>query len=45
MPLAEDGSFDPARFEGCVQIAANPLQRDLLLPPLLARLQIAGAAA
>lgn len=37
--LAEDGRFDPAAFEGCLQIAANPLQRDLLLPRLLARLR------
>jgi DNA-binding transcriptional LysR family regulator len=37
--LADDGSFDAARFAGCVHIAANPLQRDLLLPRWLARLQ------
>jgi DNA-binding transcriptional LysR family regulator len=37
--LTDDGAFDPARFDGCVQIAANPLQRDLLLPALLARLR------
>jgi DNA-binding transcriptional LysR family regulator len=37
--LAEDGRFDPASFQGCLQIAANPLQRDLLLPRLLARLR------
>lgn len=33
------GGFDPARFEGQVTIAANDLQRDLLLPPLLRRLR------
>ena len=37
--LIDDGSFDAAGFDGCVHIAANPLQRDLLLPRLLARLQ------
>lgn len=31
--------FDPARWEGTITIAANDLQRDLLVPPLLARLQ------
>jgi DNA-binding transcriptional LysR family regulator len=36
--LADDNRFEPARFDGCVQIAANPLQRDLLLPRLLAYL-------
>ncbi|MBI5258651.1 MAG: LysR family transcriptional regulator [Burkholderiales bacterium] len=33
------GGFDPARFEGLVTIAANDLQRDLLLPPLFDRLR------
>lgn len=37
--LAKEDGFEPARFTGCVHIAANPLQRDLLLPRLLARLQ------
>ncbi|HET9820490.1 MAG TPA: LysR family transcriptional regulator [Burkholderiaceae bacterium] len=37
--LVDDGPFDAARFAGRVQIAANPLQRDLLLPGLLARLR------
>jgi DNA-binding transcriptional LysR family regulator len=37
--LTDDGVFDPVRFDGCVRIAANPLQRDLLLPALLARLR------
>lgn len=36
--LADGSGFEPSRFEGCVQVAANPLQRDLLLPRLLARL-------
>ena len=31
--------FDPARWEGIVTLAANDLQRDLLVPPLLARLE------
>ena len=29
------GGFDPARFSGCITIAANDLQRDLLLPTML----------
>jgi DNA-binding transcriptional LysR family regulator len=33
--LAQGGSFDPAAFDGTVTIAANDLQRDLLLPLLL----------
>jgi DNA-binding transcriptional LysR family regulator len=37
--LTDDSAFDPSRFDGCVQIAANPLQRDLLLPALLNRLR------
>ena len=37
--LAAGGGFDAAGFEGCVTIAANPLQRDLLLPRLLQRLR------
>lgn len=35
-------SFDPAACEALLQIAANPLQRDLLLPPLLLRLREAA---
>ncbi|MBS0442549.1 MAG: LysR family transcriptional regulator [Proteobacteria bacterium] len=31
--------FDPTRWEGTITVAANDLQRDLLVPPLLARLQ------
>lgn len=33
--FAQGGSFDPATFDGTVTIAANDLQRDLLLPLLL----------
>lgn len=33
------GGFDPARFSGTVTVAANDLQRDLLLPTVLAALQ------
>ena len=31
--------FDPARLQACFTVAANDLQRDLLLPPLLRRLR------
>lgn len=43
--LTDDSDFDPARFDGCVHIAANPLQRDLLLPRLLMRLRSEAARA
>jgi len=33
--FAAAGNFDPANFDGTVTIAANDLQRDLLLPLLL----------
>lgn len=33
------GGFDAAQFSGCLTIAANDLQRDLLLPPMLKRLR------
>lgn len=33
------GGFEPARLQATVTIAANDLQRDLLLPPLLRRMQ------
>lgn len=33
------GGFDPARFEGRITIAANDLQREVLLPGTLARLR------
>jgi DNA-binding transcriptional LysR family regulator len=38
--FAAGGSFDPAGFEGTVTIAANDLQRDLLLPLLLRHARI-----
>lgn len=37
--FAHLGAFDPARWQGTVTIAANDMQRDVLLPPLLARLR------
>lgn len=42
--FAASGAFDPAQFRGDVTIAANDLQRDLLLPHLLrhARLRAPG---
>ncbi|MCS7102130.1 MAG: LysR family transcriptional regulator [Burkholderiaceae bacterium] len=40
--LPED--FDPARLQTTLTIAANDLQRDLLLPPLLARLRARAPA-
>jgi len=44
--FAASGAFDPARFSGAVTIAANDLQRDLLLPLLLrtARIRAPGLA-
>ena len=44
--FAAAGSFDPAAFDGTVTIAANDLQRDLLLPLLLrtARIRAPGLA-
>lgn len=38
--FAHLGAFDPARWQATVTVAANDLQRDVLLPPLLARLRI-----
>ena len=38
--FAQGGSFDPAGFEGTVTLAANDLQRDLLLPLLLRHARI-----
>ena len=38
--FAAGGSFDPAAFEGTVTVAANDLQRDLLLPLLLRHARI-----
>lgn len=37
--FATAGGFDPAGFSGCITIAANDLQRDLLLPTVLQRLR------
>lgn len=37
--FSQAAGFDPARWHGCVTIAANDLQRDLLLPALLRRLR------
>lgn len=37
--FASAGGFDPATLQATVTIAANDLQRDLLLPPLLRRLR------
>lgn len=34
------GAFEPARWQAAITIAANDLQRDVLLPPLLDRLRI-----
>jgi DNA-binding transcriptional LysR family regulator len=44
--FAASGSFDPAQFDGSITIAANDLQRDLLLPLLLrtARIRAPGLA-
>jgi DNA-binding transcriptional LysR family regulator len=37
--FAMAGAFDPARWRGTFTIAANDFQRDVLLPPLMARLR------
>lgn len=37
--FARAEAFDPARWHATLTIAANDLQRDVLLPPLLARLR------
>jgi DNA-binding transcriptional LysR family regulator len=37
--FSQAAGFDPARLARCVTVAANDLQRDLLLPPLLRRLR------
>jgi len=51
-PLLDDlrgfvsaGGFDPARLRGPVVVAANDLQRDLLMPGLLRQLQAAAPGA
>jgi DNA-binding transcriptional LysR family regulator len=40
--LVYAGGFDPALFDGTIQIAANALQRDLLLPAMFQRLHAAA---
>ncbi|TSE23499.1 LysR family transcriptional regulator [Tepidimonas aquatica] len=40
--LAHAHAFDPARWQAEITIAANDLQRDVLVPPLLARLRAAA---
>jgi DNA-binding transcriptional LysR family regulator len=40
--FGQAGAFDPARWQGGFTIAANDLQRDLLLPALLRRLRAAS---
>lgn len=40
--LVTSGGFDPAQFHGQVSVAANDLQRDLLLPGVLAQLRAAA---
>ncbi len=37
--FAHSGDFDPGRWQATITIAANDFQRDLLLPPLAARLR------
>ena len=37
--FVHSGAFEPSRLSQCITIAANDLQRDLLLPRLLNRLQ------
>ena len=37
--FARSGDFSPARWQATVTVAANDFQRDVLLPPLLARLR------
>jgi len=38
--FAQSGAFDPARWQTTFAIAANDFQRDVLLPPLMARLRV-----
>lgn len=42
--FSEAAGFDPARLAGLLTVAANDLQRDLLLPPLLRRLRAQAPA-
>lgn len=37
--FSQSDPFDPARWQASITIAANDFQRDLLLPPLMARLR------
>lgn len=37
--LVTAGGFEPARFKGTLTLAANDLQRELLLPPILRQLR------
>lgn len=37
--FAQSGDFDPARWRTTFTVAANDFQRDVLLPPLMARLR------
>lgn len=37
--FAQSGAFDPARWRGTFTVAANDFQREVLLPPLAARLR------
>jgi DNA-binding transcriptional LysR family regulator len=43
--FGQAGGFEPTRWAGTLTIAANDLQRDLLLPALLRRLRAASAGA
>lgn len=43
--FSQAAGFDPARWSGTLTIAANDLQRDLLLPALLRRLRSASPGA
>ncbi len=43
--FAHAGAFDPARWQTTLTIAANDFQRDVLLPPLVARLRDAAPGA
>lgn len=43
--FSQAAGFDPARWRGTLTVAANDLQRDLLLPALLRRLRAAAPGA
>jgi DNA-binding transcriptional LysR family regulator len=38
--FTQSGEFDPARWQTTFTVAANDLQRDVLLPPLMSRLRV-----